>query len=189
MIASIGKSWKLATAIAVIAFGIAGCAVIRDADPAAHEFVLAAPKALGSEVSAFQQLHLERGELNRQYTLALEIGNDTLQLVFMSTIGQRLATWRYSDHHYHLHIEAGAPSDLPYRLVLVATQWLFWPIDALESANSSDWRFSVSGVYYRDVLVAKLTRPAVQPTPWEGKYGVEFPASGTRLRLQSTLQD
>ncbi len=173
--------------VAAILLTVAGCTITRSNDPTMDSFELATPGGLGADVSAFQQLHLQQGQLNRQFTLALDIGRpDKLQLVVMSTFGQRLATWRYKDKHYQLQVEAGAPTDLPYRLVLVATQLLFWPIDALDNANSKDWRISGTRVYYRHTLVAKLTRPTVPSTPWGGEYRVEFPASEVTLELQST---
>jgi hypothetical protein len=171
----------------LLAVAIAGCTITRSNDPAVNSFRLATPSDLGADVSVFQQLHLQQGQLIRQFTLALDVGRpDKLQLVMMSTFGQRLATWRYSDNHYQLQIAAGAPTDLPYRLVLVATQLLFWPIDALDNANSNDWRISGTRVYYRNTLVANLARPSLQATPWEGEYRVEFPASEATLELRST---
>lgn len=180
------RHWSQIIAVILLTVGVAACTITRSKDPAVSSFQLASPSTLDASVSAFQQLRLEQGQLVRQFTLALDIGADKLQLVIMSTIGQRLATWRYSDNHYQLQIEAGAPTDLPYRLVLVATQLVFWPIDALGNANREDWRISGTRVYYRDSLVAKLVRPPLQPTSWKGEYRVEFPTSNVTLELQST---
>jgi hypothetical protein len=180
------RYWPQIVALILFAVAMVACTMTRNNDPAVSSFALATPSALGTSVSAFQQLRLEQTQLERQFTLALDIGPDRLQLVIMSTIGQRLATWRYKDNHYQLQIEAGAPTELPYRLVLVATQLVFWPIDALDNANSKDWRISGTRVYYRDTLVAKLSRPVLQTTSWEGEYRVEFPASEVTLALQST---
>jgi hypothetical protein len=104
----------------------------------------------------------------------------------MSSLGQRLATWRYLDGRYTMQVEAGAPKDLPYRDLLVALQWLFWPADSLAGVNGKDWRFTGDAVYYQGRPLARLGRPTMQSTPWEGEYRVEFQAHPLLLNLLST---
>ncbi len=168
---------------------IGGCALTGKADPEIKNFVLVSPDALGREVSAYQQLLVTQGARSRQLTLAVDIRQSKLQLVVMSSLGQRLATWRYDAYRYALQVEPGAPADLPYRHLLVAMQWVFWPQDALAGVNGSSWRFSDNGVYYRDTLVAKLGRPGLRVASWDGEYRVEFQASGLKLDLLSTPLD
>ncbi len=174
------------TAVLLICHAFAGCAQLPGADPVVNRYVLASPAALDEEVTAYQQLRVTRGPLEQQLNLAVDSRGDKLQIVVMSTMGQRLATWRYSHHRYHLQVEAGAPRDLPYRRLLVSLQWLFWPPESLAQANDGDWRFSGNQVAYRGQRVATLDRPALPSAPWEGQYRVAFAADSLHFELLST---
>ncbi len=183
------RSGLSVVAAMVLSLAIAGCAQLQGTDPAVDNYVLAPPAALGREVSAYQRLLVVQGPLSRQFTLAVDIRHASLQLVVMSSLGQRLATWRYRDNRYVLQVEAGAPEELPYRHLLVTLQWLFWPADSLAGVNDKAWRFAGDAVYYHGSLVAKLGRPMAQAGPWEGEYQGEFQACPLLFKLLSTRLD
>jgi hypothetical protein len=151
------------------------------------------PATLGAEISAYQQLHLQRDGDSHNLEIALDIRQQSLQMVVMTTLGRRLATLSYAQGQYHLKREPGAPDTIPYRQLLADIQMIFWPLVALSTADGDGddgWHFEQHfeqqqqrSAWYDGRLIARIsTRDSWS---WTGAYQYHNQINGYQLSLQS----
>jgi hypothetical protein len=140
---------------------------------------------------------LQRDGDSHNLEIALDIRQQSLQMIVMTTLGRRLATLSYTQGQYHLKAEPGAPDTSPYQQLLADIQMIFWPLAALNGAGGG-WHFEQyfeqrlgqrleqqqqRSAWYDGRLIARIsTRDSWS---WTGAYQYHNQINGYQLSLQS----
>jgi hypothetical protein len=180
--------WSLAAVLCIALLATSACSTLQRG-PASPEFTLLAPHTLGAELSVYQQVHWQHQDDSHNLEIALDIRQQSLQMVVMTTLGRRLATLSYEAGHYQLKREPGAPGNIPYQQLLADIQMVFWPLAALNAAASnSGWHFEQQqqrSAWYDGHLIAQINTG--DSWSWQGTYEYQNLVAGYQLQLQSVV--
>lgn len=165
------------------------CSPLQQRGAASPEFTLLAPHTLGAELSVYQQVHWQFQQQSHNLEIALDIRQQSLQMVVLTTLGRRLATLSYESGQYQLKREPGAPDNIPYQQLLADIQVMFWPLAALNAAaGNSGWHFEQQqqrSAWYDGRLIARVN--AGDSWSWHGTYQYQNLVAGYQLQLQSVV--
>jgi len=124
---------------ALVLFVLAGCATPRP------WLAPLAPATLGTSIQARQEVTATRGDTINSLQVALKVNADTLTMIGLTPLGQRLFTlvWDGQQANVTTHIDNLRGLD-PY-WILAELQMTYWPLAPLRAALPADLQLSQHG--------------------------------------------
>ncbi len=146
------------------------------------------PESLPSTVNAYQEIEIFFEDARYQVHAAISLNNDLLQLTTMNALGQRLFTLKLTRNGLAIEQEHLKDKKINENHVIRDVQWMFWPINILNTkAKGTGWFFkqadNLRTVYYRSQLVATIRGPFQMN--WEGEFEYQNYANRYRLNVKS----
>lgn len=154
------------------------------------QLALLSPAALGRTVYAQQQLDAQFNGQSWQMQGALEVTPQSLRMVGLTPLGQRLITLRWDGQKLSEERDKHLPAQIQGERILSDLQLIYWPLAALRTALPANWRVqqdqSVRRVFAAEREIIKIE--CATPDPWQGRCVFEHAVYGYRLTLDSQLE-
>lgn len=178
----------------IILMLLAGCAgsqtLIRYGN-AAQILPKLTPVLIGREMIVRQQL---RAKLQgKEYLLecVMEITSQRVDMVWLGTGGQRVASLRYDGGRARVTREMFSPSKFPYEEVLSIVELVFLPLEALSTHLPNGWAVqqhdNVRNIYHNRALQATIHYRL--SAPWQGWARYESAISDKVIEFDSVIMD
>jgi len=151
-------------------------------------FKFLSPESLPSTVNVYQEIEIFSEDTHYQLNAAVRLNKDVLQLTTMNTLGQRLFTLKLTSNGLAIEQAHLKDKQINENHVLRDVQWLFWPINILNSkVKDTGWFFKQTGnirkVYHDGQLIATMRGPFQMS--WEGEFEYQNHVNRYRLNVKS----